>query len=142
MDAAECWKPCEGWNRHDRRDCFSRSSDRNRLSKPFRNSSKGKTASNPQRAGKMPCAFRSTNFGRSMQRLSARNGTNFSSSEFKARAFFAKQPWGFDQMRHWLPALPAIYVLSEALDSVFRWLLNMVGAAGLIYLRDVGLVLP
>src|SRR5262249_77847 len=35
----------------------------------------------------------------------------------------------------------AIYVASQAFDSMLRWILDMAGAAWLIYVRDLGLLL-
>ena len=43
-------------------------------------------------------------------------------------------------MRQTLALLGGVYVASHAFDSVIRWLLNMVHAAALIYLRDLDLI--
>jgi len=45
--------------------------------------------------------------------------------------------WG---MRNTIGALAAAYIASQAFDSVLRWLLNMVHAVAVIYLRDADLV--
>lgn len=44
-------------------------------------------------------------------------------------------------MRKTIAVLAASYVASQAFDSVIRWLLNMVHAVAVIYLRDVALIL-
>jgi hypothetical protein len=43
-------------------------------------------------------------------------------------------------MRNTIAVLAAAYIASQAFDSVLRWLLNMVHAAAVIYLRDVDLI--
>src|ERR1700716_2174050 len=43
-------------------------------------------------------------------------------------------------MRNTIAVLAAAYVASQAVDSVSRWLLNMLHAVAAIYLRDVDLI--